>query len=227
MTFSVGKSHIFLTPEKRASSGTDVININIPVGHGGSHVAYISSPQDSVKTLQGTQCPSVTTSDTGLHHRNSDGFSEAHLHKLSGFKHNFFLIKADQTRMYSLTVWLCFSCIRIHFEWMVQELGGWYVLEMVDIWPHSEARWSLLRETWSCSVTAWRLTLTSKVKTSVFLLNWSSGLLQCIKEKHCAARWSVFTCLLLLATLIVNIGKGQHFGKYTYKTDTTLLYTKH
>lgn len=79
--------------------------------------------------------------------------------------------KEYEIQMHKQTVCMCFYVTG-------SALSGWCsltvkkVLEMVNIWTHSEPGWSLLRETWSCSVTAWQPTLTSKVTCQWLIKHW-------------------------------------------------------
>ena len=71
--FSAGKKEKKRFPgnRKRASSGSDTINVNIPIRQRGPHVVVTTGL--SVKHLRGTRCPCLLTSDTGLDRRN-DGW---------------------------------------------------------------------------------------------------------------------------------------------------------
>lgn len=113
----------------------------------------------SVKHSRGTQCPCGLTSDTCFNQRKAVG---------TLFVNIFAMILGLKVTS-SKTTWDSYAHpnflhVFSHQERMVQGLHCGKNF-LVDFSSDSEPGWSLLRETWSCWVTAWRPTLTSKVKT--------------------------------------------------------------
>ena len=214
VNFSVGKTkqnqkstHLFDTgKEPPQSSGTDVININIPIGHRGGLAAGLS-----IKHLRGTRCPCRV----GLWH-----WLRSQEWRVELWRNTFCFCHLDELRLpcKSVTrIWdsdantncpHVFLCDRIRLEWMVQALTVKKVLEMVDIWTLTEPGWSLLRKTWSCSVTAWRPTLTSKVtyqwsiKHWLPTLSWHHKLITNVENEK--KNWIVLKSLLFSCQILKN-----------------------